>query len=244
MERDIAEFAVALFAGGTVAATLQRIVDLAVVTIDGCDACGIFLVKDESIATQACSDALVADLDRLQLDTDEGPCLDAVSEAATFYAMDLAEDSRWPRFGPSATALGIRSLLAVPLAAERPSALNLYARLPAAFGATDRAKGLIFATLAGLALKCAAEREGDVDALANLHQALRTREMIGQAEGILMERERITAEQAFDVLRRASQNLNIKLREVADAVVVTGEVPTAADDRAPRPPPSGSGAGT
>ena len=90
----------------------------------------------------------------------------------------------------------------------------------------------MFATLAGLALDSAQERAADDERVANLTEALRTRELIGQAQGILMERERITADQAFDVLRRASQHMNIKLREVAETLVATGESPLAA------PPPA------
>ena len=90
----------------------------------------------------------------------------------------------------------------------------------------------MFATLAGLALDSAQERAADDERVANLTEALRTRELIGQAQGILMERERITADQAFDVLRRASQHMNIKLREVAETLVETGESPLAA------PPPA------
>ncbi len=113
------------------------------------------------------------------------------------------------------------------------SALNLYARMPAAFGATDRAEGLIFATLARIALDNAGERADDETRVANLHEALKTRELIGRAQGILIERERITGEQAFDVLRRASQYLNIKIREVAQNLVETGESPPSSS-----PPPS------
>jgi hypothetical protein len=120
---------------------------------------------------------------------------------------------------------GIRCVLALSLSAERLSALNLFATLPAAFGATDRAKGQLFATLARLALDSAEERAAGEERSLNLQTALHSRELIGQAQGILMERERITAEQAFDVLRRASQHLNIKLSAVASNLVETGESP-------------------
>jgi AmiR/NasT family two-component response regulator len=103
--------------------------------------------------------------------------------------------------------------------------LNLYGCLPAAFGATDRAQGLLFATLARLAVDAATDRAEDEARSDNLHEALKTRELIGQAQGILMERERITADQAFDVLRRASQHVNVKLRDIAAALVETGEAP-------------------
>lgn len=89
----------------------------------------------------------------------------------------------------------------------------------------DRANGQLFATLAALALTVAEAHEEDLRRMEGLERALVTREMIGQAIGILMERERITADQAFDILRRASQRLNVKLRDVAQDLVDTGERP-------------------
>jgi hypothetical protein len=152
--------------------------------------------------------------------------LDALSHNETFYAEDLADDPRWPYFGPPATKAGIRSVLALPLtSAGPPTALNLYAKLPRAFGAIDRARGHLLASFAGVALNAARVHRNDELLAANLHAALASREIIGQAQGILMERERITAEQAFDVLRTASQHLNVRLREVAQTLVDTGEDP-------------------
>jgi ANTAR domain/GAF domain len=223
LERNVAEVATALFEPDTVDDTLRRITELAVATIDGCDLAGIFSLENGRVVTSAFSDPRVVDLDQLQFEAGEGPCLDAVSEGATFYASDLADDVNWPRFGPSAAAVGIRSLLAFPLQTSRLKALNLYAFLPVAFGATDRAAGSIFATLAGLALTAAEEHAEDDRRAHNLVEAMLSREVIGQAQGILIERERITPDQAFELLRRASQDLNIKLREVAQTLVDTGE---------------------
>ncbi len=225
LESDLTEMALALFAPGTLEGTLERIVSLAVTAVEGCDAAGIFLAEEERVTTVAASDPLVLELDRIQIEAEEGPCLDAMSEARAVYADDLATGERWPRFASAAVESGIRSTLAIRLSARHRSALNLYAKLPAAFGATDRAKGVIFATLAGIALDSAEQRAEDEKRLENLHNALSTRELIGQAQGILMERERITGEQAFDMLRRASQHLNVKIREVARTLVETGETP-------------------
>lgn len=225
LEQNLVEVARALFAPGTVGGTLQLTVDLAVATVEGCDGAGVFLVRDEQVFTAAASDPLVVELDQLQFATDEGPCLDAVSDGGNAYAADLADDLRWPQFGPAAARAGIRSALAFRLSSRPISALNLYAHLPGAFGSTDRAKGLIFAALAGLALETAGDRADEELRVVNLHEALVTRELIGQAQGILIERERITGDQAFAVLRRASQHLNIKIREVASNLVETGESP-------------------
>ncbi|MGH9103155.1 MAG: ANTAR domain-containing protein, partial [Acidimicrobiales bacterium] len=105
-------------------------------------------------------------------------------------------------------------------------ALNCYGRYPRAFGALDRAKGLLLATLAGLALDQAQVREAEERRAEHLTRAVASRELIGQAQGILMERERVSADQAFDILRRASQHLNLKLADVARDLVATGESPS------------------
>lgn len=222
LERTFSELATGLFAAGTVQGTLQRIVDLAERAVDGCEGAGIFTIVDGVVTTPAASSRFVVAVDQLQLEAREGPCLDASTRGSTVYATDLLDDRRWPTFGPSAVAAGVRSIAAYSLAAPQGGALNMYARLPAAFGATDRAQGQLFATLARLALDAANARAADEIRAGNLLDALRTRELIGQAQGILMERDRITAVQAFEVLRRASQHMNRKLREIAETVVRSG----------------------
>lgn len=235
LERDLAEIAIALFEPGTVTGTLQKIVDLAAEAVDGCEGAGVMRIdRKEGTVTLAASSALVVDVDQMQIDTGEGPCLDAANQVAAIYALDLIDDDRWPAFGPRAVTAGIRTVLAYPLSGDVPSALNLYAHLPAAFGATDRAQGSLFGALARIALDAAQERATGEAKADTLHDALSTRSLIGQAQGILIERERITADQAFEVLRRASQHMNIKLREVAATLVETGETPpTRRPDHAP-----------
>ncbi len=217
---------VSLFAADTVQEALEQVVGLAVSTIEGCDFAGIFLMEGQSVATPVCSDPFVIEVDALQHASGEGPCLDALAGLSAVYAEDLGDDARWPIFGPEAVARGIRSLLAVPLDFNgAPAALNLYARYPSAFGVIDRGRGLLLAALGGLAFTTASAHEEEERKAAQLQAALATREMIGQAQGILMERERISPDQAFDILRRASQHLNLKLRVVAQSLVDTGERP-------------------
>lgn len=225
IEAGFAEIARALFAPDSTTATLQRIVDVAASTIDGCDLAGILVIEDGEVVTAAASDPLVHRLDQLQAETGEGPCLDASSTGSSYYAADIADDRRWRTFGPLAAEVGVRSVLAHFLSPDRSSALNLYARRPGAFGPTDRTQGVLFATLAQLALGSASEREADDQRAVEFRDALRSRELIGQAQGILMEREHLTADQAFDVLRQSSQRLNVKLRAVAESFVRTGEAP-------------------
>ena len=217
---------VSLFSAGGVQETLDQVVGLAVSTIDGCEFAGIFLMQGEAVTTPVCTDSLVTEIDALQHASGEGPCLDALSGSGPFYAEDLGDDVRWPNFGPEAVAQGMRSLLALPLHLNgAPGALNLYARDPMAFSAVDQGRGILLASLAGLAFTAAQSHEDEERKALQLQTALATREMIGQAQGILMERERISPDQAFDVLRQASQHLNVKLRVVAQGLVDTGERP-------------------
>ena len=230
---DFSEAAKILLADGHVDETLRHVVGLAVATIEGCDLAGVFLVEGQGITTRAHTSPLVAEVDALQHRSGEGPCLDALTGGVPYYANDLGQEHRWSRFSPLAAAAGIRSVFAVPLSASGSvGALNLYAHLPEAFGVVDRARGVLLAALASLAVSSAQSRQDEERRAANLQAALVTREVIGQAQGILMERERITADQAFDILRRASQHLNRKLREIAETLVDTGEGP----DVGPRPP--------
>jgi GAF domain-containing protein len=223
---NLSQTARILFAAGSVTETLAQVVELAVDTIEGCDFAGIFLVEDDVVTSPIHTDPIVDEVDDLQNELGEGPCLDAMSHRAIFYGGDLVEDDRWPEFGRRASAAGIRSVLALPLPDNGGSgALNLYARFPGAFGVLDRAKAVILASLAGLALSAARTHEDEERRADNLNAALATREVIGQAQGILMERERVSSGQAFDVLRRASQHLNRKLRDVAQDLVDTGERP-------------------
>jgi GAF domain-containing protein len=222
----LSETAQILFSAGDVASTLAQVVAVAVATIEGCDFAGLFLMEGDVVVTPVLTDPVVELIDALQRETGEGPCLDSIAQRVMVYGEDLHTDVRWPHFGPGASAKGVRSALALPLTGtDTIGAVNLYARYPAAFGVVDRAKGVILASLAGVALTAAHSLEDEERRIVNLHSALSSREVIGQAQGILMERERIAADQAFDVLRRASQYLNIKLREVAQTLVDTGERP-------------------
>jgi hypothetical protein len=223
---EFAETARILFTAGSVTDTLTSIVELAVATIEGCDFAGVFLVEGDVVTTPVHTDPVVAAIDCLQHRTGEGPCLDAVAHRLIFYAGDLDRDLRWLHFAPLARKAGIRSVLALPLSSDSQlGALNLYSRYPAAFGVDGRAKAAILVSMASLALSVAHSHEDEERRAADFHAALASRETIGQAMGILMERERITAESAFIILRRASQHLHIKLREVARNLIDSGEDP-------------------
>ena len=224
--QHLADIARVLLAPHTVSDTLNLIVTMSVASIDGCDEAGLCELTHgggRSVPTSA----LVAELDELQNTLGEGPCVDVLGGLDSVYVDDLRDSVTWPRFAPLAAQAGLRSALGYRLftGTNTLGALLMYARLPAAFNATDRAQGLIFATHASMALSVAQSQASERGRTTNLQTALLSREIIGQAQGILMERERITADQAFDLLRRSSQHLNVKLRDVAQELVDTGAVP-------------------
>ncbi|MEP6695382.1 MAG: GAF and ANTAR domain-containing protein [Pseudonocardiales bacterium] len=196
---------------GDVHETLQRAVELAVETIDGCDYAGVSLVRGRAIESPVQTDDLVTRGDRLQVELDEGPCMSAIREQQTVQVDDLANDGRWPLWGPRVSEeLGVSSLLAFQLYNRHDvlGALNLYSQQRYAFDDEARAVGLVFASHAAVALTGAQTEE-------NLKRAVQSRNLIGQAQGILMERYGLTADKAFELLRRVSQNQNVKLRDVA-----------------------------
>ena len=216
-----AEIARALLAEDDVQHTLQKICDLAVETIDGCDHAGISFLKGRKVDTPAASDDVPRHVDRIQYEVGEGPCLDAIREHEVFETGDLGREQRWPHFASRAQReTGITSMMCFRLFVEGDTlgALNLHSKAADAFGEESRTVGLVFAAHAAVALSSAMHDE-------QMEEALQSRDLIGQAKGILMAREGITADQAFDMLRRASQRLNVKLRDVAGGIVDRSAAP-------------------
>lgn len=187
----------------------------------GCDDAGIMLVQSRKrIETAAASSERVTRSHELQRELDEGPCLDALESGGSFLCPDVLTDERWRLWGPAVAALGIRSALSVLLETRerRYGSLNLYADRPGAFDASDLATSLIFARHASIALANAHHEQG-------LIVAADARKVIGQAQGILMERFDIDDDRAFEVLRRYSQSHNQKLHTVASWVVANRRNP-------------------
>jgi GAF domain-containing protein len=166
---NLSETAQLLFSAGNVHNTLEQVVAVAVHTIEGCDFAGLFLLEGGVVVTPVHTDPVVEEIDTLQRESGEGPCLDAISQRVMVYGDDLQGDQRWSVFGPSAAARGIRSALALPLTTNGTiGAVNLYARYPAAFGVVDRGKGVILAALASLAITAAHSLEDEERRIENL----------------------------------------------------------------------------
>lgn len=186
---------------------------------------GITLWRENARPTTvAATDRVVVDVDRLQYEVGQGPCLDASAGDSVVLSDNLTLEDRWPGFSPRcASEHGVRSMLSVMLSLSGGdrAALNLYTPEVDVFQDADVSVGAMLAPFIALAVEQTLHRR-DVE---NLHQALTTSRQIGTAIGILMSRYRITDEQAFALLRKASQDMNRKLRDVADDVTLSGELP-------------------
>ena len=221
MAERLADAARVLIDEPTAQQTFDRTVALAVDMIPGCTAAGISLVTRKGVRTAAATDNAVRAGDQLQYDLDEGPCIDAIREHELVLSGDVEVDPRWPRWGPAvASTLGVRSMMCFRLytSETKHGAINLYSDTREAFSTADEPMLAIFAGVAAAAMTSAETRD-------QLTSAIATRMVIGQAQGILMERFKLSATNAFAVMSRLSQDTNTKLVVVAQEIVATREVP-------------------
>ncbi|WP_445183492.1 GAF and ANTAR domain-containing protein [Pseudonocardia sp. Cha107L01] len=191
--------------------TLRAIVHSALDLVPGTQWAGISLIQGKRVTAEASSHDLVSELDQLQSDFDEGPCLSAIRQHHTVRIADLAQPGQpWPRFAAAAAESGVRSMMSLRLFVRRETlgALNLYAAQPDAFTPDSEILADLLAQHASVAL-AGATREH------HLNAALVNRDVLGQAKGILMQRDRLTTLQAFQLLVRTSQETNIKVADVA-----------------------------
>jgi GAF domain-containing protein len=183
--------------------------------------CGITLEAQSGPVTVALSHPAAARLDDVQYDVDDGPCLHALRSGEVVLLQDTGRDRRWQAYCATAAGLGVCSSLSVPLGAQghAPGALNLYAGRPAVFGDREIGRATAFGTAASRALGLAVRLTSAGELTQQLQQALVSRTTIDQAIGVVMGQNRCDAETAFTTLRSASQNRNVKLRDVAAGVL-------------------------
>jgi GAF domain-containing protein len=207
--------------------TLHRVASLACLSLENCDAASVTLEQSEERRTAASTDDVALALDEGQYSADAGPCLTALRTKERIVIDSIPDDRRWPVFVAAAAAHGVLSSLSLPLfyGGDVEGALNLYSRERQGFPVEAQEHGTLFAEQASVAIANAEVYWRTYDLTQNLQSALENRDVIGQAKGILMARHGITADQAFDELRRASQRRNTKLREIADMVTLIGELP-------------------
>ncbi len=200
--------------------TVQAVVEFALQALH-CDYAGVALhTAGGGPEVPAVTDPTVAEIYHFQLAGPAGPLVQCMHDRTTVSVPDLVQETRWPEWSEKVLELGVRSVLDVPLwtAAGTVGVLGLYSRQPNAFGPDEEAVAYILARHAAIAV-AGARRE------ANLRVAVDARKLVGQAMGILMERYNLTSNQAFEVLRRYSQDTNTKLREVAQHLIDSRRLP-------------------
>lgn len=220
----IAEY---LYASDSYEQVLQRIAETTVSTVSGCDMASITVQDAGGYSTAAATDPDAASVDKAQYEAGEGPSLDALTTPVV--QVGSFPDDRWPTLAAEPADYGVESALAYRLSVTSSTggrgqaSLTSYGVAPDAFDDQAREIGLILAAHASVAARAVGERDTLEAIERNLRVALSSRDVIGQAKGILMERLKIPPEEAFDALRRSSQRLNEKLRDLARRVAETGE---------------------
>lgn len=195
-------------------ATLQRICELAVETIDACEHAGVSVMERRRIHSIAGSDAVPEAVDHVQDEVQEGPCLDALVEHEVFVTGALSQEDRWPNFSRRAfEESGVESIMSFRLHSDSETlgVINLFSKQRDAFNDDDIHLGSIFAAHAAVAFSAMQKQE-------QFDEALENRDVIGRAKGILMARSGVSEEEAFEMLRAASQRMNRKLRDVARSI--------------------------
>lgn len=202
--------------------SLRSVTASAVELIDGVDSADVLLISvGDPFRSVAATSQLAVDMDDLQQQFREGPCLDAAAGSPAVLCNDLRQDHRrWPLFAGAAMAAGVHALLSFQLFTHngRMGALNLFGLKAGAFTVEREAVGAMLATHAAIALIADDER-------LQFQSALASRDIIGQAKGMVMERFNIDAVRAFELLTKMSQNSNIRLAEVAEDIVSRGQEP-------------------
>jgi GAF domain-containing protein len=208
---------------------LQSITEQAVAEIDPTLIGGLTARQQGRYLTVACTEPRASVVDLVQYRHRSGPCVDALEDGREVLSEEVSEDDRWGEFRWHALANGIRSLLSTPVTVRggTVAAFTLYAPTVRAFGHEKRAAAAAFAEAAATAIALALRLAEQEQLTEQLQRALVSRSVIGQALGIIMSGRKIDADEAFDVLRSASQEQNVKVREIAARLVhiVTGKPP-------------------
>jgi len=202
-------------------AALELVTALAQATVGGADGASVSIARHGRMGTVAATDDTVAQMDRDQYATGQGPCLAAAGEGHRFHVESVADDARWPDFVPRARAGGIGSILSTPLmaaAGRSVGALNIYSRTERAFGPPEQELAALFATQASRILDSAGVA---AEQATRLQAALRVRELIAQAQGVVMARQGVSAAAASATLLRSSRQAHISLRRQATEITAS-----------------------
>jgi GAF domain-containing protein len=229
---DVSSLFSVLLPDTTMTDLLDRVTELAARTVGNCTFAGITMGQDGTMETPVYTDERSPRVDQVQYDTGTGPCVEAFRTGEVLEIRDTATEERWRHFCDAALEENIRSTLSVPLdvsgnRTEVLGALNLYSEVPHAFDDEARASTEAFAQQAAIVVANARAYWGAKEQSEQLQRAMESRATIEQAKGILMAQSRVTPEEAFQLLVRASQRENRKLREIAAEIVDRAQRPSA-----------------
>ncbi len=214
---------------------LRRIAEMGESAIEGADVTGLTLLDgDGRPKTFVCTGDEASDIDQLQYDEGEGPCLSAYREGHIVRIGSNRIDQRWPGFSRRACERGVLSSMSAPLlvGGQGLGAINFYAHREEAFTEADEQVGQAFSEQAAVIVANAQSYWGAREHSLHLDEAMRSRAVIEQAKGIVMARSNLSADAAFDVLHRVSQRENRKLRDVAVDLVERTQRTAATSGRA------------
>jgi GAF domain-containing protein len=207
--------------GAALSEVLQQLVDIAKLAVSGADEVSITLVREDRPWTAAYTGELALDADEMQYERGYGPCMDAALSGTLLPVDDMREETRWPDYAATVVSRGVLSSMSVPLPlqTELLGALNCYSRQPSSFGDDSIQAAVEVAGYVAVAVVNAMGYIQAADLAHHMQEAMASRSVIEQAKGIIMAQNRCDSEAAFDVLRRASQGRNVKIRDLAADLV-------------------------
>ena len=211
-----------VLAGRTLSDVLDEIVAIAARGIPGAESTSITLIRGEDAYTAAHFGEMSLVADEMQYERGYGPCMDAGRANVVLRVDDMAAETRWPDYAAKVVDVGVRSSLSVPLPYQGSSigALNVYSAQQAAFASDEAMRaGVEVAEAVAVAVVNADAHAHALDQAHNMRLAMESRAVIEQAKGVLMAQRGVNAQQAFDMLRDASQRYNRKLRDIAAGIV-------------------------
>ncbi|MGY1822538.1 GAF and ANTAR domain-containing protein [Geodermatophilus sp. SYSU D00079] len=203
---------------------LGEVTAIAARSIPGTESSSITLIRGDKAFTAAHHGEMALAADELQYEQGYGPCMDAGRGGVVLRIDDMATEQRWPDYVARVQAIGVRSSLSIPLPYQGNSigALNNYASAPEAFATPQSlAAALEVADAVAVAVANADAHDRLGEQARNLRLAMESRAVIEQAKGVLMAQRHVDADQAFEVLRDASQRYNRKLRDIAGGIVAS-----------------------
>ena len=210
-----------IYTGTTFDEVYQHLVDTAPRVVEGCDHASLMLARRDGYETAAASDNVARHIDTLERELGEGPCVDAIDDEAGQIDPDISKHSAWPRLAERVLAeTPVRGMAGfrIVLEGQKVGALNLFSDTPGKFDAHG-AQGAVLASFASVALISVANHER----AESLRRGLESNREVGKAIGLMMAAHQIGSDEAFDLLRRASNDMNMKLTEVAREVIENAE---------------------